>query len=124
RLYGTGGQDGGLRQVDHGIEPADAEHAEVGDREGPALVFFRPQTVRAGAAGKIAQLRGDLRCRLRIRGADDGSDKTVLERHGHGDVGVAEAPDDAAVELDIAVRYLHERAGAGLDEKVGDGNAG
>src|ERR1700761_6392739 len=51
--------DRGMRRVDHGGEILDAEHAEIGDREGAALELLRLQLLGAGALGQRLHLVGD-----------------------------------------------------------------
>ena len=42
-----------LRGVDDGREGADAEHAEVGHREGPPLIFLGQQLAQASPARQV-----------------------------------------------------------------------
>ena len=59
-LAGADRQDAALRRVDDRGELLDAEHAEVGDREGAALELLELQLAGAGARGEVLHLGGDL----------------------------------------------------------------
>ena len=73
-----------------GDELLDIEHAEVGDREGAALVLLRLQAAGAGAADQILRHPGDGAQALLVGVGDEGGDQPALDRDGDVkvDVGV------------------------------------
>src|SRR3954447_8171080 len=89
-------EDCGLGRVDHGREPADAEHPEIGNGERAARELRRGDLALAHLVGERSRRSRDLAERLAIGVGDDWDDKCVLRRHRHSYV-------DALVELEATV---------------------
>ena len=77
------GEDRDLRRVEDGGELLDAEHAEVRDRERPALEVRELQLVVAGPPDEVGARAGDLLHGAPVRVADDRDDEPL--RRGDGD---------------------------------------
>jgi hypothetical protein len=98
----------------------DAEHAQVGDREGAALEFLGLQLLGLGAGRQVLHLGRDLGQALGLGGADDRCDQTAVDSHGHGDVGMFVHGDAFRRVGGVGLRHALEGHGHGLDDDVVD----
>ena len=120
RRRAADGQDGGLRRIDDRFERGDAEHAEVGHREGAALELLGQQLLGLGLLRQRAHLLADPGDAFARGAPEDGRDEAVGDGDGDGDVDglVLQHVAGLGVEGHVDPRVLDERQRDGLEEPV------
>ena len=112
------GEDRRLRLVDHRGEARDAEHAEVGHREGAAAQVVGRQLAVARGLGEAPGVGRDGADRLDVRVEDDRDQKGALGRDGDPDVDPAVALGGPVPERAVDARVLAQGLRARLDDEV------
>ena len=79
-------EDRDLRRVDDRGERADAEHAEIRDREGAVMQIVGLQRSPPRSVGEPPRVRGDLDERLPVGIEHDGHEQRVVRGNGDADV--------------------------------------
>ena len=109
------GQDHAFGRIDDRREILDAEHAEIGDGERAAGIFLWLQLALAGAGGEVFHLFGNLGEAFAFSVEDDRRDQAAINGDSNRNIGVR-VIGDAIVRVGcIAVRFVHQGHGAGLD---------
>ena len=118
RLDAAHAEDGALRQVDDRRERVDAEHAQVGQREGAAGQLVGRTLAAAGAFGQRGCFGGELRQPLAIRPAHHRRQQPAFGVHRHGDVDLRPELDGVAVQRRVEPGMLGQRLGQDGQEEV------
>ena len=116
----THGHDHALRRVDDRVELLDAEHAEVGQAGGAALIFMRLQFAFTGLLGQFLHIGADRGKTARIGFRDDRRDEAAGGSHRDRDIGTAVTVQRIALIADVAIGHAHQRAGQRLDQQIVD----
>ena len=114
------GEDAGLGGIHDCAEARDAEHAEIRDREGPALDLRLLQLARPSALDEVARLARDLAQALLLDGAQDGDDQTFVECDRDADVGALVEDERAFVPAAVELRVLDQGERRGSHHEVVD----
>lgn len=117
-LDGTDAQGSGLRWVHDGAELTHTEHAQVGHRDGAALVVVCLQLVGLCAGGQLAKSRVDARKALVVCVPDYRSDQAVGTGRGDCHVDVVVHADEVVKPAGVYLGYLPAGQGRGLDYQI------
>mmetsp|Transcript_23496 Transcript_23496/g.32211 ORF Transcript_23496/g.32211 Transcript_23496/m.32211 type:complete len:209 (-) Transcript_23496:937-1563(-) len=118
-------EDAGLRRVDDSGEGRNAEHAQVGHREGATLELLRLQLAFAGPASQVLHRLSDGRHSASVGSRHDGRDESVGCGNRHRDVHLALAAlhrSSGGIPASIGPGHVPQCERGALDDQVVDGH--